>query len=195
MFDPVRIILSGVAINTVLGAYNAFLQMLNSDNLSNVLAFMNGSLSGCNWEQIYVISAYSLIGLICGFACIKSANILQLGDEMASGLGVNVSRVRILLSAVGAFFGGGNSFRRWDDWFYRPCCTAYCPHDGWQRLPRAFAGKHAFGGIAFAGSRYAGTHADYRYGNTSWHCNGGNRRAVLFIHAEKEGQSKWKLKA
>lgn len=101
--DPVRIILSGVAINTVLGAYNAFLQMLNSDNLSNVLAFMNGSLSGCNWEQIYVISAYSLIGLICGFACIKSANILQLGDEMAAGLGVNVSRVRILLSAVGAF--------------------------------------------------------------------------------------------
>ena len=92
-----------MAINTVLGAYNAFLQMLNSDNLSNVLAFMNGSLSGCNWEQIYVISAYSLIGLICGFACIKSANILQLGDEMASGLGVNVSRVRILLSAVGAF--------------------------------------------------------------------------------------------
>ena len=28
---------------------------------------------------------------------------MQLGDEMASGLGVNVSRVRILLSAVGAF--------------------------------------------------------------------------------------------
>ena len=96
--DPVRIILSGVAINTVLGAYNAFLQMLNSDNLSNVLAFMNGSLSGCTWDQIYVISAYSLIGLICGFACIKSANILQLGDEMASGLGVNVSRVRICQS-------------------------------------------------------------------------------------------------
>ncbi len=101
--DPVRIILSGVAINTVLGAYNAFLQMLNSDNLSNVLAFMNGSLSGCTWEQVQVLTAYSALGLVLGFACIKNANILQLGDEMAASLGVNVSLVRILLSAVGAF--------------------------------------------------------------------------------------------
>lgn len=101
--DPVRIILSGVAINTVLGAYNAFLQMLNSDNLSNVLAFMNGSLSGCTWEQVQVLTAYSVLGLVLGFACIKNANILQLGDEMAASLGVNVSLVRVLLSAVGAF--------------------------------------------------------------------------------------------
>ena len=101
--DPVRIILSGVAINTVLGAYNAFLQMLNSDNLANVLAFMNGSLSGCNWQQIYVITAYSSVGTILGLCCIKSANILQLGDEMATSLGINVSWVRVFLSAVGAF--------------------------------------------------------------------------------------------
>lgn len=101
--DPVRIILSGVAINTVLGAYNSFLQMLNSDNLSNVLAFMNGSLSGASWQQIYVITVYSVIGLVLAFCCVKSANILQLGDEMATSLGVNVSRVRIFLSAVGAF--------------------------------------------------------------------------------------------
>lgn len=101
--DPVRIILSGVAINTVLGAYNAFLQMLNSDNLANVLAFMNGSLSGCNWQQIYVITAYSSVGIILGLCCIKSANILQLGDEMATSLGINVSWVRVFLSAVGAF--------------------------------------------------------------------------------------------
>lgn len=101
--DPVRIILSGVAINTVLGSYNAFLQMLNSDNLSNVLAFMNGSLSGCNWEQVQIITIYTLIGLILGFCCIKNANILQLGDEMAISLGVNVSYVRVFLSAVAAF--------------------------------------------------------------------------------------------
>lgn len=101
--DPVRIVLSGVAINTVLGAYNSFLQMLNSDNLSNVLAFMNGSLSGVSWEQVQVISAYSAAGLLLSLACAKSANILQLGDEMAASLGINVSRVRIFLSAAGAF--------------------------------------------------------------------------------------------
>lgn len=101
--DPVRLILSGVAINTVLGAYNAFLQMLNADNLSGVLAFMNGSLSGVTWDRIYVITLYSAVGLLLSAGCMKSANILQLGDEMAVSLGVDVNRVRIFLSAVGAF--------------------------------------------------------------------------------------------
>ena len=101
--DPVRIILSGVAINTVLGSYNSFLQMLNADNLANVLVFLNGSLSGCNWEQVYVLTFYAGLGLILGFCCIKNANILQLGDEMAKSLGINVSWVRILLSGVAAF--------------------------------------------------------------------------------------------
>ncbi len=101
--DTVRIILSGVAINTVLGAYNSFLQLLNSDNLSSVLSFMNGSLSGRSWDHVYIITVYSFIGLVLGVCCIKNANILQLGDEMAQSLGVNVTFVRIFLSAVAAF--------------------------------------------------------------------------------------------
>ena len=101
--DTVRIILSGVAINTVLGAYNSFLQLLNSDNLSSVLSFMNGSLSGRSWDHVYIITVYAFIGLVLGVCCIKNANILQLGDEMAQSLGVNVTFVRIFLSAVAAF--------------------------------------------------------------------------------------------
>ena len=53
--DPTRIILSGVAINSVLGAYNSMLQLMNSDNLSGVLAFMSGSLSGIVWQQVKVM--------------------------------------------------------------------------------------------------------------------------------------------
>lgn len=101
--DPVRIILSGVAVNSVLGAYNALLQMMHSDSLEGVLAFMNGSLSGRNWTHVSVCAAYAGIGLVLSFLCIKSANTLQLGDEVAKSLGINVSRTRVLLSAVSAF--------------------------------------------------------------------------------------------
>ena len=101
--DPTRIILSGVAINSVLGAYTSLLQLLNSDSLSGVLAFMNGSLSGKSWYQLKTLAVYSVIGLIMAFFCVKSANALQLGDEMAKSLGVKVNLNRILLSAVSAF--------------------------------------------------------------------------------------------
>lgn len=101
--DPVRIILSGVAINSVLGAYNSLLQLLNSDSLEGVLAFMSGSLSGRSWQQVRVLAVYAGIGIALAFVCVRSANTLQLGDEMAKSLGVNVNLSRILLSAVSAF--------------------------------------------------------------------------------------------
>ena len=101
--DPTRIILSGVAINSVLGAYNSLLQLMNSDSLEGVLAFMNGSLSGRGWHQVQIAAYYASVGLVMAFLCIKSANALQLGEEMAKSLGVKVSLNRVLLSAVAAF--------------------------------------------------------------------------------------------
>ena len=101
--DPTRIMLSGVAINSVLGAYNSLLQLMNSDSLEGVLAFMNGSLSGRSWYQVRLLSVYAAVGLILAFLCIKSANALQLGDEMAKSLGVKVNGSRVLLSGVAAF--------------------------------------------------------------------------------------------
>ncbi|OOB79936.1 MAG: iron ABC transporter permease [Epulopiscium sp. Nuni2H_MBin001] len=101
--SAIRIILSGVAINSVLGAYNSFLQLLHSDDLSSVLAFMNGSLSGRSWSQVYIAAAYGSVGLVLAFCCIKTANLLLLGEDMAKSLGVNVTKSRILLSAVSAF--------------------------------------------------------------------------------------------
>ena len=101
--DPVRIILSGVAINSVLGSYTSLLQLLYSDSLEGVLAFMNGSLSGRSWPQVKLLAVYAGIGLVLAFLCTKSANVLQLGDEMAQSLGVKVSLNRLFLSAVSAF--------------------------------------------------------------------------------------------
>lgn len=101
--DPVRIILSGVAINSVLGGYNSLLQLMNSDNLSGVLAFMNGSLSGMSWVHVRTAVIYTAVGLLLALLCIRHANALQLGDEMAKNLGIRVNASRICLSAVSAF--------------------------------------------------------------------------------------------
>ena len=101
--DPTRIILSGVAINSVLGAYTSLLQLMNSDNLQGILSFLNGSLSGKSWSQVQVLVVYAGIRIILAFFCIPNANALQLGDEMAKSLGIKVNLSRIVLSAVAAF--------------------------------------------------------------------------------------------
>ena len=101
--DPVRIILAGVAINAVLGGISSLLTMMNSDSLEGVLAWMNGSLSAKSWGQVELLFKYSIFGIVASLFCIKSANALQLGDEMAKNLGIKVNLTRVILSGIAAY--------------------------------------------------------------------------------------------
>ena len=101
--DPVRIILAGVAINTMLSGVTSFLTLMNSDSLQGVLSWLNGSLSGKSWYQVQTMGIYGAIGIVLALLCIKGANVLQLGDDMAKNLGTRVNLTRVLLSAVSAF--------------------------------------------------------------------------------------------
>lgn len=101
--DPLRIILSGVAVNSIFGGVTALLQLLNSEDLGRVLAWLNGSLSAKSWSEVKVLAFYGLIGLFLSLLCIKGANALQLGDNMARNLGLRVNTTRMILSAIAAF--------------------------------------------------------------------------------------------
>ena len=93
--DPVRIILAGVAINTMLSGVTSFLTLMNSDSLQGVLSWLNGSLSGKSWYQVQTMGIYGAIGIVLALLCIKG--------DMAKNLGTRVNLTRVLLSAVSAF--------------------------------------------------------------------------------------------
>lgn len=101
--EPTRIILAGTAVNAMLGAVSSFLTLLNADNLQGVLSWMNGSMAAVSWADVRQLGVYGGIGLVLALLCIKPANALQLGDDMAKNLGLRVNGMRILLSGVGAF--------------------------------------------------------------------------------------------
>ncbi len=101
--DPLRIILAGVAINSVLGGVNAILMLLNNKELYGVLSWMNGSLSGADWSQVTLLYSYGALGLILALFCIRWANLLQFNEEMAQNFGVNTNLARFLLSIVGSY--------------------------------------------------------------------------------------------
>lgn len=103
---PIRIILAGVAVNAILGGGTSLLSILHSDKIQGVLMWVNGSMVGKSWHHVSMLVPYSLIGLMLSLTCISSANLLQLGDDAATNLGVNVNRTRIYLSGVAVFLAG-----------------------------------------------------------------------------------------
>lgn len=99
---PVRIILAGVAVSAFLSAGISGLMIFYSDRVHGALMWMVGGLAARSWPHVQIILPYAVLGLVLALASAAYLNILQLGDEMARGLGVNVEVTRILLTAVAA---------------------------------------------------------------------------------------------
>jgi len=99
---PVRIILAGVAVSAFLGAGIAGLLVFYSDRVHGALMWMVGGLSARSWPHLYAILPYSIAGGLLALFSAKALNVLELGDEVASGLGLSVERTRLALTVVAA---------------------------------------------------------------------------------------------
>lgn len=99
---PLRIVLAGVAVSSFLGAGISAVLVLYSDRVHGALMWMTGGLAGRSWPHAGIILPYAVIGLALALIGARYLNILQLGDDTAKGLGVNVELVRIVFTAIGA---------------------------------------------------------------------------------------------
>lgn len=99
---PVRIILAGVAVSAFLSAGISGLMIFYSDRVHGALMWMVGGLAARSWPHVSIILPYAIIGLILALLSAAYLNILQLGDEMARGLGINVEITRIVMTAIAA---------------------------------------------------------------------------------------------
>ena len=76
--------------------------ILYSDRVHSALMWMVGGLSARSWPHVFMLWPYALAGAFLAFLGARQLNILQLGDEVAKGLGLHVERTRILMTAVAA---------------------------------------------------------------------------------------------
>ncbi|OIJ19039.1 iron ABC transporter permease [Anaerobacillus alkalidiazotrophicus] len=104
--SPYKIILAGIAVNSLLGAAMTAVMVLYSDRVQAVLPWLAGGLGGRSWPHFSIIFPYATIGLILAFFAIRHANLLLLGDEVAKLLGHNVEKSRLFLIILSAFLAG-----------------------------------------------------------------------------------------
>ena len=99
---PIRVILAGVAVSAFLGSGISALMIFYSDRVSGALMWLVGGLSARSWPHVEIILPYAIAGMIFAFLGSRQLNILQLGDEIARGLGLHVEVTRIVMTAVAA---------------------------------------------------------------------------------------------
>lgn len=100
--QPLRIILSGVAVSALCGAGISAVMVLMADNVQGALMFMNGSLAMRSWAEVSLIWPYTVVGIIAAVVLSRRLDIITLGDQVAQGMGMNVQANRLVLTAVAA---------------------------------------------------------------------------------------------
>lgn len=104
-----RLILGGVAISALFGAVQSTLLLLAEDGQVQVaLNWLIGSLNGRGWQEVATAAPYIAVALIGGCLLARSVNVLALGDDLAVGLGISVTRSRILIGGVASLLAAGS---------------------------------------------------------------------------------------
>jgi iron complex transport system permease protein len=91
------LVLAGVAIAFLATAVTTFLMLHSSPDVRPVLTWLLGGLSGSGWQRVAWLLPYlipcALVIILHG----RVLNVLQLDEEQAQQLGVNVERTKVIL--------------------------------------------------------------------------------------------------
>jgi iron complex transport system permease protein len=91
------LILAGVAVASFMTAAQTFVQQRNADTIRQVFAWIFGTLGTAGWREVVLILPYVIVSGTALWLHRRLLDVMSVGDEEASSLGVRASRVRLIV--------------------------------------------------------------------------------------------------
>jgi iron complex transport system permease protein len=91
------LILAGVALGAFLAAITYYLMTISGDKLHGIISWLLGTFSLTNWWQVATAAPYIFVGTIIIWLHARPLNVMQLDEEQAQQLGINVEQVKLIL--------------------------------------------------------------------------------------------------
>lgn len=92
--NPLTLALAGQGLTVFLAAMTTAIALSDQKSL-NALRFWNaGSVAGVGFDVIRPVTAFVAVGLLLALTTLPTLNLLNLGDDVARGLGVNIALSR-----------------------------------------------------------------------------------------------------
>ncbi|WP_279326462.1 FecCD family ABC transporter permease [Corynebacterium hadale] len=91
---PIMVVLGGSALGAVCSALTSGIVLTNTQSLNEMRFWTAGAIAGRDMQVVVVLAPVILLGLVGAFATANRVNLLNLGDDVASGLGVSVPIAR-----------------------------------------------------------------------------------------------------
>jgi iron complex transport system permease protein len=91
------LILAGIAISAIASAITSFILITGGEEAQPIFAFLFGSFNTASWERLVLGTPYLLLGVVVVALYGRLLNVLQLDEEQAAQLGVDVARTKLIL--------------------------------------------------------------------------------------------------
>ncbi len=96
------LLLIGLAVGAFFSGLTSFLMYISGRNLQKIVFWIMGSLGASSWNDVSQIALVILIGFPMVYYFSRDLNILQLGEEQAKHLGVEVERTKKIVLVLTA---------------------------------------------------------------------------------------------
>ena len=98
------LVVCGVMIGYICSAITELIITFADDaDIVNLHNWSRGSFSGMTWENVYVMSVVVFITSVIVFLMAKPLSAYGMGESYATGLGVNVKMLRVMLVVLSSF--------------------------------------------------------------------------------------------
>jgi len=94
------LILAGVALGALLGSIVSYLIISSGEKIHGIIFWLMGSFSLSQWSEVRVVLPYVVVGIVVILLYARPLNIMQLDEEQAQQLGINVERLKLILLAA-----------------------------------------------------------------------------------------------
>jgi iron complex transport system permease protein len=91
------LILAGVALGALWGSISSYLIIISGDKIHGIIFWVMGSFSLSEWSEVGLVLPYIAAGIIVILLYSRSLNVMQLDEEQAKQLGINVERTKLIL--------------------------------------------------------------------------------------------------
>ncbi len=91
------LILAGVTIATFTAAVQTFVQQQHTQQLQNVYSWLLGGFSTATWHDVAICAPYIAVSSLVLVLHRRVLDVLSLGDDEASSLGIDVGRARLVI--------------------------------------------------------------------------------------------------
>ena len=98
--SPLRVILTGVAVNAFFTGLMSAGESMMGANYSGAASIVNGNITMKTWGDFRMLFIYAVIGLVLAVFLALKCDILGLEDQTIRSLGIRVNAVRLIVSAA-----------------------------------------------------------------------------------------------